>query len=503
MISAIHWVRKGVAAQHPEKYNLDDKEYERISKLAAEQLEDAKEDLQEAMAVDEEMKAAPSQDKNDLSEYNLDTYDEEIEAAKKKKVGIFSNMKDLAYYDNEVEDPYITLKNSADEDEEREDLEIMPTDNLLLAAKTEDDISHLEVHVFEESADNIYVHHDIMLPSFPLCLEWLDFHTGAKAGQEGSGNYVAIGTFEPDIEIWNLDTVDTMFPETILGHTDKNKKRKKKVNNEYHVDAIMGLSWNKNHRNFILSSSADSTVKLWDLTTSTCAQSYSHHQDKVQSVSWHPVEATVFITGSYDKSVCALDARSPQQCTKWQLQSDVEALRWDPHNPTNFYVALENGIVQYYDVRATNGAVGGKPLFTLQAHDDAVSALDVNPLVPGCIATGSTDKAVKVWNTVNNQPSMVTSRNFELGRIFSAQFCPDSPFQLAIAGSNGSIHVWDMSTNAGVRQSFRNLNPAFTEPVEEKQPITLQNDEEEESDDDVAEVEGNESEEGMEEDDFV
>jgi periodic tryptophan protein 1 len=54
MISAIQWIRKGAAAQHPKKYDLNDEEYSRISKLAADQLEDAKEDLKaaEAMALE-------------------------------------------------------------------------------------------------------------------------------------------------------------------------------------------------------------------------------------------------------------------------------------------------------------------------------------------------------------------------------------------------------------------------------------------------------------------
>ncbi|KAI9360319.1 WD40-repeat-containing domain protein [Pilaira anomala] len=504
MISAIQWIRKGAAAQQPKKYDLNDQEYARISKLAADQLEDAKQELKaaEAMSVDSTAKKA-DKEVDEMDQYNLESYDAEVEASN-KKVGIFSNIKDLAYYENDEEDPYITLKNNVDEEEERKDLEILPTDNMLLAAKTEDDISQLEVYVYEEGEDNIYVHHDIMLPSFPLCLEWLDFHTGeGKVNAETSGNYTAIGTFEPDIEIWDLDTIDIMFPETILGHTDKSKKRSKKVNPNYHVDAIMDLAWNKNHRNFLLSSSADGTVKLWDLTTSKCVQSYNHHNDKVQSVAWHPTEPTVFISGSYDKTVCVLDARSPEQVTRWQLAADVESIRWDPHHPSNFYVALENGFIQYYDVRVAENGKGGKPLFTLQAHDDAVSALDVNPLVPGCIATGSTDKSIKIWNTNDNKPSMVTSRNFELGKIFSTQFCPDSPFQLAIAGSNGKMHVWDMASNAGVRQAFRHQSLVNVVHTEEKKPVSVPDDiEEDDMDDDepLQEEPEDEDDDDMEED---
>lgn len=46
---------------------------------------------------------------------------------------------------------------------------------MLLAAKTEDEVSQLEVYNYEEDEHNLYMHHDALLPSFPICLEWLDF----------------------------------------------------------------------------------------------------------------------------------------------------------------------------------------------------------------------------------------------------------------------------------------------------------------------------------------
>lgn len=48
MITATTWVPRGFAAPAPSKYVFDDDEYERISKLAKLQLDDAKEDLEEA-----------------------------------------------------------------------------------------------------------------------------------------------------------------------------------------------------------------------------------------------------------------------------------------------------------------------------------------------------------------------------------------------------------------------------------------------------------------------
>lgn len=48
MITAALWVRRGAAAVFPEKYDVDEDELARISKLAKLQLEDAKEDLIDA-----------------------------------------------------------------------------------------------------------------------------------------------------------------------------------------------------------------------------------------------------------------------------------------------------------------------------------------------------------------------------------------------------------------------------------------------------------------------
>jgi periodic tryptophan protein 1 len=210
---------------------------------------------------------------------------------------MFGNIKSLAYYESNKEDPYITIPDEKDqEDEDREELQILATDNLLLAAKVEDELAHLEVYVYEDDSDNLYVHHDIMLPAIPLCLEWLDIPVCKPSVEQNStANFVAIGTMDPDIEVWDLDTVDCMYPNAILGQggnaqeqeKKKKKKKSKKANDEYHVDAVLSLAANRKHRNLLASASADKTVKLWDLHTAKCVKSYSYHTDKVCSLAWH------------------------------------------------------------------------------------------------------------------------------------------------------------------------------------------------------------------------
>lgn len=48
MISALQWVRRGAAQAKPDKYDLDENEFNRINEFASQHLADAKEDLEAA-----------------------------------------------------------------------------------------------------------------------------------------------------------------------------------------------------------------------------------------------------------------------------------------------------------------------------------------------------------------------------------------------------------------------------------------------------------------------
>ncbi|KAF9267928.1 transducin family protein/WD-40 repeat family protein [Marasmius fiardii PR-910] len=523
LISSVAWVRRGVASQHPSKYVLDDKELERVSALAHIELEDARTELKraheaakvmgkgaedegageeededdwvdedsDAMDVDETVQPpkSKSKDEDDLAKYNMDDYDNDTTT---EPVGPFSNIKGLTYYKDNEDDPYITLKED-DEVNEREELQVLPTDNLLVIAKTEDDISQLEIYVYEESEENLYVHHDLMLPNFPLCLEWLDFPPASTSSSpsndptnSGFGNYIAVGTFDPEIEIWSLDVVEAMYPNTVLGRPDRTKahvpiplgtgkKKKKKtktrlVEKNYHVDAVLGLSWNKKQRNLLASASADKTVKLWDLSRDPtigdggeggAIRSFEVHQGQVQAVQWNEKDPSVLLTGSYDRTVRTFDSRSPDTGVGAFLGAEVEALRWDPWHEAGFYVSLDNGLVLNFDVRTlpSNLDQPSPVRFTLSAHDGAASSIDVNPHIKGCLVTGGADKLVKVWNIDEDSEgkpnvSLVTSRDLGVGKVFSATFSPDDPLTLAAGGSNAKVQIWDVGANFGVRKAF-------------------------------------------------
>ena len=215
----------------------------------------------------------------------------------------------------------------------------------------------LQVWVYEEAdargPANLYVHHTLMLPAFPLAVEWLDCDPSGKvggvrrwgragdrrvAGRRGEGverwqgwrlcgrsswprctastpgsfsvptapppprvpsllqreraNIAAIASFEPGIELWDMDVVDAVEPLATLGGADyaaaralaaaaaaaaeggdgeaggtkkKGSKKGKKaaalpsvpVKPGSHSEAVLGLSWNRTVRNVLASASGE------------------------------------------------------------------------------------------------------------------------------------------------------------------------------------------------------------------------------------------------------
>lgn len=144
---------------------------------------------------------------------------------------------DMENYDNEEAIPefanveYEPQLEALDDKSEEEDNIIQPTDALIVTGVQNGDFSEIHVYVYIQESNSLYVHHDIILPAYPLCLQWLPFNPNVV---NAPGNCLAVGSFLPEIEIWDLDVLEILEPTSRLGgvkriESKSGKKRKKTV----------------------------------------------------------------------------------------------------------------------------------------------------------------------------------------------------------------------------------------------------------------------------------
>ena len=74
-----------------------------------------------------------------------------------------------------------------------------------------------------------------------------------------------------------------------------------------------------------------------------------------------------------------------------------------------FYFSTEDGAVYMCDTKSP-----GKTVFTIHAHSKGVPALALSNHVPGCLATGSPDGSIKLWDLSNNHPTHLLTKDMKM-----------------------------------------------------------------------------------------
>ncbi|XP_017779248.1 PREDICTED: periodic tryptophan protein 1 homolog [Nicrophorus vespilloides] len=422
-IPCLKWVKKGVAKANPEKVQLTKEELIQVIK-------DAKSKLK--TTENAEGSAEGSSSMNVENEFDLENYDEDDdETYGLEQLGI----------QNIMEVPNLE-ENLTDDDSDNADDIIQPADNLILVGKVEGDASILEVYVYNENEGSLYCHHDLFLPSFPLCIEWLDYEPG-----NNKGNYCAIGSMSPVIDIWDVDVVNCLEPAYHLGQKASRKKGREHIG---HTDAVLDLSWNPSYHHVLASASVDQTILLWDIDEGKPSSKIEVFQEKVQCIKWHKLEAYTLLAGGCDNTVRVFDCRNLESHLSWTIDGEAERICWNPLEPYMFFVGTSNGSVQCIDCR--NG-----PMWSMKAHEKEVTGMSISGQCPGLLVTASTDGMFKVWDfKQENQPALIEERNLKLEGVHCLELCPDSPFVIAAGGDNkmNNFKVLNLTSIEQVEAAF-------------------------------------------------
>uniref|UniRef100_A0A914YHD1 Uncharacterized protein n=1 Tax=Panagrolaimus superbus TaxID=310955 RepID=A0A914YHD1_9BILA len=445
LVSDLAWISRGVAKKEPVKLQLEKTQLAELIQGDGESEGDTSEEDDQEMDMEDKPKEANEQKEDKSTEKKTDS----------KKEG--NIMKGVAVHASSKDDPYITKQEDSEDEYERDDFVLKDTDNLVVVAKMVKDEPSIDVHVFNDSTGDWYLHHDYILPSPPLCLASIRYDPGSE-DQKKRGNLLAVGTFEPTIQIWDLDIANALEPIVTLGQQAKSSKggksRKKRDNSaQGHSDAVTALDWNQLCPHVLASGSADQTVVLWDLDEAKPATIITCFDDKIGSLQWHPVETSILVAGTRAGKAQVIDCRNtePVSNAQWDMGAEIEKLLWDTYNPFCLFATTDDGKLHYLDSRKP-----GTPVTSIFAHEDGANSVSQNYGVRGMIATVG-ENELKIWKLSGAKPTFeeVYQHEIKMGKLFCVAFCPDVHNTLVIGGeAEEMIRIVDLEKYEKVCVAF-------------------------------------------------
>ena len=170
------------------------------------------------------------------------------------------------------------------------------------------------------------------------------------------------------------------------------------------------VHWNPQLTAQIATASTTGAVLLWNLESKSndkLARTLNEHSRACNRVCYVPQEQSKLLSASQDCTVKLWDTRVRfAKQSSFRTASEARDVAISRLRPDRFAVALENGMVQLFDVRNAKEHV-----LQLQAHGPPVFCLDFHPEERGVLATGSRDKLIKVWDLDSGGGSASVSRN--------------------------------------------------------------------------------------------
>ncbi|KAL7926381.1 hypothetical protein ACQKWADRAFT_280138 [Trichoderma austrokoningii] len=208
-----------------------------------------------------------------------------------------------------------------------------------------------------------------------------------------------------------------------------------------HNGNILSVAFSHDSK-FILSGSADRTVRLWDNTTSECLHTFLGHTGDVIAVAFLH-DSKLVLSGSVDRTIKLWDVASRKSLyTIDGHEGEILSVAFSQDSKILASSSLDDSI-------KLRDSATGKCLHTLRGHGGRVLSIAFSHDAK-LLASGSFDGTIQLWDTATGE-CLHTLRGHS-GRVLSIAFSPDSNI-LASGSSDNTIKLWDGTTGQCLQTS--------------------------------------------------
>jgi len=258
---------------------------------------------------------------------------------------------------------------------------------------------------------------------------------GFPNAQEDEDAILVSGSRDKSLIIWKLDYRNN------VGANEENCGRPWKcLTGHNHFISDLTIS---NDNTFVISSSWDKTMRLWDLRHGKCVRQFFGHNKEVLTTSFSTDNRQIF-SGGADKTMnlwntlaeCKMTSSTPPH-PPHDHRDWVSKIRFSQSSKTQYYASVG------WDGRLKIWTGIFKNIASIKAHDSYINALDIsrNGLY---IATGGKDQVVKMWEYHNlKQPYM----EYKCESIINAVNF-NTTYQWLAAATDTGIKIWDIANES-------------------------------------------------------
>jgi len=164
-----------------------------------------------------------------------------------------------------------------------------------------------------------------------------------------------------------------------------------------HTNAVLALKFHE--KGYLLSGSADSTVRFWDLNSDSCLAVLTGHQGPVTSIAMIPGTHGCFISGSEDKTlrIWKVILSQTQKGSLTGTPKFLASLCGHTEGVTDVKISKMLYIVSASKDKSIViwSLETGKVIARFRGHTGGVNSIFVMP--SGLVISGSSDKSMRVW----------------------------------------------------------------------------------------------------------
>jgi WD40 repeat protein len=236
------------------------------------------------------------------------------------------------------------------------------------------------------------------------------------------GRFVVSGSADSSVKIWDLETGRELWtlPE--------------------HEAAVKSVAYSPDGRR-VLSGGADYTIRLWDVETGEELKSSTGHSNVINSVAYSP-DGKFAVSGSADRTVKIWNMENHRTVqTLYGHSLWVNAVCYSPDGRA-IASASRDGTVRLWNAET------GEPLRTLSGHHSEVFAVQFSPDGRHA-ASGASDGAIIFWDPESGRKERTLTGHE--GVIRSLVFSPDGRYLASASSVDSTIRIWDAGTGRQIR----------------------------------------------------